>query len=139
MNETIINGIDVSECDYFEKQHIEDMYELDDCNVCIDNFCALCWKECEKHNGCYFKQLQRLKKENNILRKTIKDKNIVGVCEQSTKYKQVLEEIREIINEQNLILDKPISQSEFTLGRLCNYEEKYIKIIDKVNEVLNEK
>ena len=97
MSETIINGIDVSECDYFEKQHIEDMYESDDCNVCIDNFCALCWKECEKHNGCYFKQLQRLKKENNILRKTIKDKNIVGVCEQSNKYKQALENIKRFL------------------------------------------
>ena len=87
-----INGIDVSECDYFEKQHIEDMYESDDCNVCIDNFCALCWKECEKHNGCYFKQLKRLQKENNILKQTIKNKNFVAIVEENEELKKKKDE-----------------------------------------------
>ncbi len=54
------------------------------------------------------------------------------------KYKQTLEEIREIINEQKPVSDKAISQSEFTFERLCNYEEKYIKIVDKINEVLGD-
>lgn len=54
------------------------------------------------------------------------------------KYRQAFEEIREIINEQKSPLDKAISQSEFTLERLCVYEEKYIKVVDKINEALND-
>lgn len=95
--------------------------------------------------NCYIKRLQE---ENEELKETTEKGNktnadliesIVRHKEKISKYKQVFEEIREIINEQNLISDKPISQSECTLERLCNYEEKYIKIVDKINEVLNDR
>lgn len=128
--EIIIDGIDVSECDYFEKQHIEGMFESDDCNVCIDNFCALCWKECEKHNGCYFKQLQRLKKENEELKERLSDAEAILIVYKIEKeqYKQALEEIREM-------LKKSMSLKSNAYNHFINVE----KAIDKINEVLDDR
>ena len=166
----IIDGVNVAKCEYYEE-----MRELPDnlnggyyiqhcyCGLQGDNYCI-----CNKNHNCYFKQLQRLKKENEKLKnknndlieeiasgnidiailqkeneelkkKKIKSLGFICDCEENERYKQALEEIKEIINEQNLISDKPISQSEFTLERLCNYEEKYIKIVDKIDEVLNDR
>lgn len=56
--------------------------------------------DCSWYEDCiYYKHCKRLKQENEALRRTIKDVNIVGVVEQSKKYKQALEEIREIAIE----------------------------------------
>lgn len=86
-------------------------------------------KRCEQSPNCYFKQLQRLKKENDILRKTIKDKNIVGVCEQSNKYKQALEEI------------KSLAELEVMFGENSKafYPTNIQRILDVINEVLNDR
>lgn len=124
-----INGIDVSECEYFEKQHIEDMYESDDCNVCIDNFCALYWKECEKHNGCYFKQLKRLQEENKGLKEKVNSYNCNANCykyKEANKYKQALENMRTYINQECKNKQCPQTCANCFIGN----------VLIKVNEVL---
>lgn len=59
MNETIINGIDVSECEY-----AADTIPVD----CENNTCF-----CYEDENCYFKQLKRLQKENEELRQVRKN------------------------------------------------------------------
>ena len=52
--EPIINGIDVSECSYYNKDN--------------EPYCCEVWdNECEAQN-CYFKQLKRLQEENEELK-----------------------------------------------------------------------
>ena len=90
-------------------------------------------KRCECSPNCYYKQLQRLKQENEKL----KNKNIYRetceyfkrICNENTlliKYRSVLEEI-------NLIIDE--------LKQQYDYMEDYSEIKEiekKINEVLNE-
>lgn len=124
-----INGIDVSEyfIDVVDEGGSTIDYEI------LPNSKRLLVEKIFEQN----QQLKRLQEENNKLRKRQITKNgFICDCEQNANYKQALEEIREIINEQNSPLDKAISQFEFTLERLCVYEEKYIKVVDKINEVL---
>lgn len=56
MNEVIIDGVDVSGCEFFEPKA-----QVMQCHMqAITERC--------KDNNCYFKQLQRLKKENEELK-----------------------------------------------------------------------
>ena len=140
--EIIIDGVNVAECKHFWNKQEATKLELCRVNFANNYFSngIPVAEKCKKHPDCYFKQLQRLKKENTELLNIANNGGALLIAEKdkTNKYKQALEEIREIINEQKPTLDKAISQSEFTLERLCNYEEKYIKIVDKINEVLNE-
>ena len=114
MSDKVIIDVDVSECTHFDKDNhqrkVFDCYEIEG----FPNFC--------KGDNCYYKQLQRLKAENEKL----KEKNEELIAQLSRfyrkkeyirllKYKQALEEIREISSPH-------CSQ--------CR------EIIDKINEVL---
>lgn len=144
----IINGIDVSE-------------EIRYCNNCshlgLDFkahkfYCSLSHRpdelpevlSCDEFStNCYIKRLQEENERLQMLSCANCGEKYLSpdgaeLYEKNVQLKQALEEIREIINKQKPTLDKAISQSEFTLERLCNYEEKYIKIVDKINEVLND-
>lgn len=54
MTEEIINGVDVSECEYLEK------------SIPIDCSIANCF--CYENKNCYYKQLKRLEFENKLLK-----------------------------------------------------------------------
>ena len=63
-------------------------------------------REAEMQNEAYRQSEQEakeiiaeLKQENNALRRTIKDVNIVAVVERSKQYRSALEEINTILNE----------------------------------------
>lgn len=91
MNEIIIDGVNVAECPDFDRyfSKITNQY-LDKCNADIDS------PYCEGNPNCYYKQLQRLKTENE-------------------KYKQALEEVRDsfnnrILNYEELKIIKKISE-----------------------------
>ena len=79
----IINGVEVEECQY---KYLNEYIPKYECNLSYhkrkDGYMA--FKDCEQIPNCYFKQLQRLKKENEEL-------------------KQTLEEIREIAKERNYL------------------------------------
>jgi hypothetical protein len=141
-----IDGIDVCECSYYNKDN--------------EPYCCEVWdNECEAQN-CYFKQFKRLQEENEKLKnknndlieeiasgnidiailqkeneelkkKQITKNGFICDCEQNAKYKQALEEIREITEQ-----DRNCMNSELACCRLC---DKLDLIKEKTKEVLNDR
>ena len=106
MTEPILDGIliNISACEHFKG--------IGDCKItnglCIDN------------NNCYFKQLKRLEKENEELKKLKCKFKEYCTCD-IEKYRSALEEIREEIGDLHS-----------NTNRLINLQ----KILDRCNEVL---
>lgn len=76
--QTIIDGVDVAGCKYFNRFR----------NICHNkNLCC----DCEKNQDCYFKQLARKTQENEELKKRIKE--LLHYCNSCNfhKYKQAIE------------------------------------------------
>ena len=125
-NKTIVNGIDVSECSYYNKDN--------------EPYCCEIWdNECEAQN-CYFKQCKRLQKENEELKNKIESYNCNANCykyKEANKYKQALEEIREIAKE---FLKDLCDDCAWHNTDECNPEGyncgEMNKIINKIGEVI---
>ena len=136
MSETIINGIDVSEC--------EKLGETIDGFTCglgkrirFANEIITKHNLCKDNPDCYFKQLKRLQEENEKLKENqccpetceyIATEIIryTNVCEVNSKYKQALEKIRDIV--------KPIKDNtcfEMNCGAVD-------WILNEINEVLKD-
>lgn len=121
MTKEIINGIDVSEC-YADKKMMKDgLYCFWEGGSCADN------------KFCYFKEYKRLQKENEKLKADLKGET--EQCQkwyqletdkhfQMLKYKQALEEIRNIA--------KPIKENT-CFGMYCGAIDW---ILNEINEVL---
>ena len=134
--EIIIDDIDVSECGFCCWKH--------NGNELIENYCAVFNNKCICNPQCYFKQLQRFKQENEKLKEKINkfewdNPYYILFTNASTakhKYKQALEEIREIAkfnqfyNPEKLIINGDI-------GQIQNL--KMTEIYNKINEVLNDR
>ena len=108
-----IDGVNVAECELLQRfYNSSDEVELYWCNKNV---------ECKDICDCDFKQLQRLKKENENLKK-FKD----AYYSVALKYKTALEEIRDALN-QPLVLS-------------CNATMDFAikKVIKHINEVLND-
>ena len=130
MSEIIIDGVDVSECKNFIPIYTEDT------DVEINNCCTLTYTHCHKyHENCYFKQLQRLKAENEQLKKEVetwkyqteKRTEIGDVWfEISQKYKTALEDIREIFCNGKTFYDGCFELENFSNA------DKAIKLINEV-------
>lgn len=111
----IINGVDVSECCYFEREN-------------APYYCTLYENECEAQN-CYFQQLKRKEQE----------------CEKYKKYLADMKELAEIIitdDDKPACVnddDCPLNGGA-GLDNHCNLICPFIiakKIADKINEVEN--
>ena len=136
MSETIINGIDVSEC--------EKLGETIDGFTCglgkrirFANEIITKHNLCKDNPDCYFKQLKRLQEENEKLKENqccpetceyIATEIIryTNVCEVNSKYKQALEKIRDIV--------KPIKDNT-CFGMSCGAVDW---ILNEINEVLKD-
>lgn len=134
--EIIIDGINVAECGFHCWKHTG--------NELIENYCAIFNNKCLRNPDCYYKQLQRLKQENEELK--AKYENVLNLAKQNAdaneyclkeletkfeKYKQALEEVRDILCFGKTFYDGYWDNPEtFTQSD---------KIILKINEVLNEK
>ena len=128
--EIIIEDVNVAECNYHRMNN-----QIAMCTACNSGKGS---PFCEYEKDCYYKQLQRLKQENEELKKDLKaeaeqaqkwyqretDKHFIAI-----KYKQALEEIREIANQKYDCVN-----SEVMCCRLC---ERLELIMTKINEVLN--
>ena len=132
----IIDGVNVAECEHFQLLYnSSDEVELYWCNKNV---------ECKDICDCDYKQLQRLKAENEKLKKqyncyscdTCNGKedyrNIKRHCENAIKsvhkYQQALEEIKSIAgNLYYKSIKEPVRR-----------EKAIYSIIDKVNEVLQD-
>ena len=124
MNKTIVNGIDISKCEFSDglNGHVfcccGDLREGD---IPFRNLC-------EDNQNCYFKQLARAKKENVEFQK-----DCPKVCKLD-KYKQALDEIAERENSVCNACTKftPNKASSITCG-YCEVTQ-IRNIINKVEE-----
>ena len=120
----IIDGVNVAECDYFVRQR---------------GFNCYMGKNCNETNDCYFKQLQRLKQENEEVLKQLEfvrtNRSVIDA--ERIKFKQTLEEIREMFRECCYNANFMNNCSEkCKFYKSCNGELSAIR--DKINEVLND-
>lgn len=100
---------------------------------------------CIDNENCYFKQLQRLKKENDTFLKAMSELNkiILKKEKQVEEYKQTLEEIREIVLNfgstpiEFKVLNIPLNEEDLKTseGKIFDF---YTKLKNKINKVLNE-
>lgn len=128
-DKVIIGGVDVSDC---ENLSIQNGYI-----GCTDNLVG----GCERDNNCIYKQLQRLKAENDALKSQLdfeimNKETLIYNCEKfqegNIKLKQVLEEIRD-----TAIYECRHDCSE--IYELCTIESCLEKRIQRlVNEVLED-
>lgn len=123
-----INGIDVSECSYYNKDN--------------EPYCCEIWdNECEAQN-CYFKQCKRLQEENEELKERLKtlDDEILTIeitpdeFEKYKKYKQALEEIKKWATNHNPCdIEAGFNCTKEDCFECLNYDIKKItRIIDEV-------
>ena len=129
--EIIIDGVNVAGCGYYYDT-------FGHCDICgrgtdkSDTFCSYC----KDNSDCYYKQLQRLKQENETYkRKNVELQITLNEFNRFNNYRKALEEIREIVMESQPI-DEPISQTEFTMREMALQTNKLIRVIAKINEVL---
>lgn len=133
--EIIIDGVNILGCKHYDLEN----------NYCDQSYLGEGGllkntknpKRCEQSPNCYFKQLQRLKQENEELKYEIdRQKDTIlylqnyDICHKTLiEYKQALEEIKSLA-ELEVILD--VNSRAF-------YPANIQRILDKINEVLNEK
>lgn len=93
-------------------------------------------KEEEFINNFYFKQLKRLQKENEELKERQITKNgFICDCEQNAKYKQALEEIRELIQKCEI---EDISCVQCKERKRCHCDLTRL-LIEKIDGALNDR
>lgn len=120
--EIIIDGVDVAGCEYAltpKKQcPVKPMYYAKEtsCIACKEHNTKLNF--CKNNPNCYYKQLKRLKQENEEL-KALNEKICEDCSEQIKYYWKVFEEIRALCIHSRFIVTDLIQ--------------------DKINEVLNDK
>ena len=133
--EIIIDGVNVAECYFYYKGECRcelnciDLYKNKTIVELAQRNPEHNYMECKPSENCYFKQLKRLQEENEGLKKRQITKNgFICDCEQNAKYKQALEEI------------KNIAELEVMFGENSKafYPTNIQRILDVINEVLNE-
>ena len=93
--EIIVDGVNVAGCQCFEN---------DKCLWSKKYYESNLTPNCEEVKDCYYKQLQRLKQENENLKKEVKQIRTYEELKLK-KYKQALEEIREIVTGNYDVLE----------------------------------
>lgn len=130
-NKIIIDGIDVSECIHI--QNFENVLFV----------CEETGRKCEVSKNCYYKQLKRKEQENEELKKQLEEYqdqeptivNTIGNLqlqvkawiEQSAKYKQALDEIK---NYQQRNCETCV----FANTQKCNINCQVFVILDIINK-----
>ena len=114
--EIIIDGVNVAGCLYHRMNNKMAM-----CTTCNSGKGS---PFCEYEKDCYYKQLQRLKQENEKLKKENAELLTVSCLLEDNKYRKALEEIREIAED---IVENDVYE---------NSDAKAEKILDKINEVI---
>ena len=144
-----INGIDVSECRFYEPKAQK--------MTCHEETIT---KPCESTPICYYKllqksyiEIQRLQEENEELKE--KNKELLNLCNKggallvtesakTKKYNQALEEIKEMILGfgntpiEFKTLNIPLKEEDLKTNE-GKFFDFYKKLKDKINEVLNDR
>lgn len=165
MSETIINGIDVSECEFYNNYEC-DAYRHEYWEP-QDNTKDMC----KEHENCYFKQLNRLQEENKRLQMLscvncgekylspdgaeLYEKNVqlqeeneelkkqlefsrthkTVLDAERIKYKQALEEIKEDLEQDTTCESRECGCDDYGECLKCVKET----MLDKISEVLNDR
>ena len=146
MNKTIINGIDVSECKFYEEMrklpdnlnggyYIEHYY----CGLQGDNYCI-----CNKNPNCYFKQFKRLQEENEELKEENSHKSCliwyIFNCSKVETIQRLLYEYYECINDDryNKKRVKKFWDDVFHLRPRRKYKSKYKQALEEIREIVKE-
>lgn len=128
-NEIMIDGVNVAGCPEYERYLSKQTKEFTDiCNGDLDS------PYCEGNPNCQYKQLQRLKAENEELKAKIETYDCSAKCYkyiESDKYRQSLEEVRDLIDKEFYAHYKDVSFND--------YDFIISKIGDKIREVLDER
>ena len=134
MEKIIIDGVNVAGCNDFYKEW--DNWEGKDNYRCQDYLSGIC-----EGNDCYYKQLQRLKQENEELKEDLKlysewldeeRKSREFWYDKLLPFRKALEEIREIANQTNC----KNKLTEYTVADLSTMQNKFSEILNKIDEVL---
>ena len=144
----IIDGVDVSECEFYNKVIDEDAY----CNIDEEHLCT-----CISYDNCYYKQLkckeqecEELKEEFKLFQQ-LKDKDsfrVVKLSTENVKLKHQLdlykkshktEQDRRRAFEQTLEEIREIAEKGFK-NSICNCAAKadLYYILQKINEVIDD-
>ena len=154
----IINDVEVKECQYYEYQTKED-YEMriPESGYCNIGLCAYMFncnsliddleKHCIDNPNCQYKQLQRLKKENEELKKQIDldAECIANYMKNATNLKKENEELKDkAYKDADMIyvLNETIHEFEVDLNiekaaHKCDIEtlDKYHKALEEIREI----
>lgn len=158
--EIIIDGCNVAECEYLQEDYTR--YDLCGNEHEEHNKCEIMTayedliNECQDNHNCYFKQLQRLKKELEIKEKQ-SEHFMIGSGEVLDKLKKENEELKKRCEEldkmtgifsarladkykQALEEIKSLAELEVMFGENSKafYPANIQRILDVINEVLNE-
>lgn len=136
MNETIINGIDVSECEfYFEDNGVI----APDGTPERANICTSPERSCENNDSCYcnkdcyFKQLKRLQKENESL-KSLNDFNVQKIEVLKEEHSKLIHKYNDLYEKYR---EKEIEEPKFK-EEIKRYDKLSIKYSQALEEIRNE-
>lgn len=121
MSKTIINGIDVSECAYFNSTTYEEPY----CNIDQERLYT-----CSSDENCYYKQLKRLQEENKSLQ-------MLSCVNCGEKY---LSPDGSELYEKNVQLQKEneeLKKYQYTQEYLQSEIEKRQKALEEIREIVS--
>ena len=128
--EIIINDVNVAGCCYYEFKN--DTGKWCDLTCTRDNAPVF---RCEKMPNCYYKQLKRLEQENaelSIRVANLNERFINGFNYNEHRYKQALEEIREVLEKSCKQCKNEYLSEDYCSGQGDCYQIK--QIIDELKE-----
>lgn len=159
MDKVIIDGVDVSGCnfyiqDYQRANNIKGKYEhcKDVCDLNGDNYFY-----CKMNKDCYYKQLKRLEQENERLKAELRPledsyfnglssieiaelaKKSIRITAENRKLEYALQEIRDIAKEHIVCADCNFEGTDKCDARMCTHfylNDFSNNILDKINEVI---
>ena len=151
----IVDGVDVSGCDFLAKE--DDYCSYSGEYRAYKGQCGCSDEEmCKDHPNCFYKkalkQLQRKAQECEQLKDELATYGATGICEtcteksilQNDKYIKALREIKEIAEEQipylNIDKAKTIIEVEYDYAdKIYNLEQRMYIILQKIIEVENDR
>lgn len=107
MSESIINGIDVNECKYFNKVVNEEPY----CNIDEEHLYT-----CSSDENCYFKQLKRLEQEIEAYQLSENEAKEI-IAELKHKNKELKKENEELKEKINIYESSIIANHDGAVGK----------------------
>ena len=136
--EIIIDGVNVAGCEFYVKHCIEDCYDE---RVDLYEYCQMFGSECINEKDCYYKQLRRLKQENEKLKEQQRplevDKKLYDAyCKTHCRANDIAIDIHkefDFISEDKII---PIIKEGIRILRF--QRDNYRKALEEIREIADD-